>query len=48
MSIIGETPHRYVVIDPSHLDNIVPPFESSDDIDILELDRIPPYARSIQ
>lgn len=48
MSIIGETLHKYAILDPNDLDNIAPPFESFNDIDILELDRIPPYAHSIQ
>lgn len=48
MSIIGENPHKYAILDPNDLDNIVPPFKSFDDIDIPKLDRIPPYARSIQ
>lgn len=48
VSIIGETPHKYAILKPSDLENIVPPFKSSNDINILELDRIPPYSRSIQ
>lgn len=46
MAIIGETPSRYVTKDPSN--NMSNQFESFDGEEILELDKIPFYARSIQ
>jgi len=48
MDIIGETPKRYATIDHSKFETMPTPsdsFESEDEI--LELDRIPCYAKSI-
>ena len=48
MAIIGETPLRYVTMDPSNFDNVANQFDSSNGDKILELDKIPYYARSIK
>lgn len=48
MSIIGETPTSYDILDPSNFDNMSLHFESFDGDEILELDSIPAYIRSIQ
>lgn len=48
ITIIGETPNRYITIDPYDFDNMSNQFESSNDKEIIELDRIPCYVRSIQ
>jgi len=48
MSIIEETPNRCTILDPSNLDNLASHQEPSDDDEILNLDRIPYNARSIQ
>lgn len=44
ISIIGENPTHYAIMDPSHSDNMFPPSKSFDDNKIPKLDKIPPYA----
>lgn len=48
MAIVGETPPRYVTMDPFNFDMVFDKYESSDGDEILELDKIPCYSRSIQ
>lgn len=48
IDIIGETPPRYVTMDPSNYDNVSNQSESFDGEEIPKLDKIPCYARSIQ
>lgn len=48
MDIIGKNPSRYVTMDPSNFNNVSNQSKSYDGEEILELDRIPCYARSIQ
>jgi len=48
MNIIGETPLKYANIDPIDFDNIFTQLENNEDeLEILKLDRIHPFARSI-
>jgi len=49
MNIIGETPAAYANIDPLDFDNIFTQLDiDEEEVEILELDRIPPFARYIQ
>jgi len=47
ISIISETPTHYTIMVPSHFDKLNPLSNSSHDLKILELDKIPPYAQFI-
>lgn len=48
MFIIDDTPNHYTILDSSNSKNLRTHFESFDSDEIPKLDRIPPYARSIQ